>query len=229
MRVLTIAAHPDDVEICCAATMALLTKAGHEVVLAHMTYGDKGGRGDSGMLARTRHAEAVEAAQLIGAQVVGRICGDLELYLSQEHEKALVDLLDQVAPDLVFTHRPDDYHPDHRITGQLALSATATAKPGTAVWFMDTIGGVDFTPTHFVDVGTAIEQKMDMIRCHRSQMSWMSQARHTDMPYMIEWNARWRGLQAGVTYAEGFIAATEDDWDIEGVASAPSVAKAEVR
>ncbi len=219
MKVLVIAAHPDDVEICCAGTMALLAKAGHEITLAHLTYGDKGGRDDPDELAATRHAEAKAAAALIGAEVVGRITGDLELYDAAEHRNAVGALIEAERPDLIVTHRPDDYHPDHRITGELALAASAHEAPNVPVWFMDTIGGVDFVPDTYIDIAPVFDQKIDMIRCHASQMTWMSAARHTDMTYMIEWNARWRGLQSGLTLAEGLAAAHGATWDVPGVAS----------
>jgi LmbE family N-acetylglucosaminyl deacetylase len=222
LKALVLAAHPDDVEICCAGTMALLARAGHEVVLAHMTYGDKGGRQDPDELARTRHAEAVEAAALIGAGVVGRICGDLELYDAEPHRAAVARLVEEIRPEVVVTHRPDDYHPDHRITGELALAAVRRTDPDVPVWFMDTVGSVEFHPSDYVDVGDTFDTKIDMIKCHRSQMSWMSTARHTDMPYMIEWAARWRGLQAGVEFAEGFLPAVEGAaWPFLGVSSRP--------
>jgi N-acetylglucosamine malate deacetylase 1 len=171
LKVLALAAHPDDVEICCAGTMALLARAGHEVVLAHMTYGDKGGRQDPDELARTRYAEAVEAAALIGATVVGRICGDLELYDAGPHREEVARLVADTAPDVVVTHRPDDYHPDHRITGDLAMGAVRRMRPDTAVWFMDTVGSVEFHPSDYVDVGDTLDLKLDMIKCHRSQMA----------------------------------------------------------
>jgi hypothetical protein len=51
----------------------------------------------------------------------------------------------------------------------------------------------------------------------------MTTARHTDMPYMIEWAARWRGLQAGVTFAEGFLPAVGGQgWPFDGVPTRPA-------
>lgn len=217
MKVLTIAAHPDDVEICCAGTMALLARAGHEVRLAHLTFGDKGGRDDPAFLAATRHAEARAAADMIGADVVGRITGDLELYDGPEHGALVADLIGDAGPDLVVTHRPDDYHPDHRITGRLTRTALAEVSPRTPLWFMDTIAGVDFEPDVYVDISEVLSLKRDMIRCHASQMSWMNAARHTDMAYMIEWTARWRGLQSGLPLAEGLISATSAPWPVPDV------------
>lgn len=222
MEVLVVAAHPDDTELLCAGTLALLARAGHSIHIGHLTYGDKGGRDDPAELARIRGAEAAASASIIGAATLGRICGDLELYLDDEHIAAVRDLVDGVEADVILTHRPDDYHPDHRIAGELVLAATSPRRTRPSVWFMDTIGGVGFDPTHYVDIGSVLEIKQRMIRCHESQMNWMSAARHTDMTYMIEWTGRWRGLQCGRPVAEGYIAAgdPETPWfapDLESV------------
>lgn len=221
-KVMAIAAHPDDVELLCAGTMARLAKAGHEVVLVHMTYGDKGGRDDPDELARTRHAEALESASLIGATVDGRFCGDLELYPDEPTIARLGELWRRHAPDVVFTHRPDDYHPDHRITGELALATGVQVAPQTPIWFMDTIGGVEFEPTVVVDIQETLDLKIQMLECHRSQMTWMSTARHTHMPYMVRSAAGWRGVLSGLTAAEGFQPAVAGaTWPFEEVPSRP--------
>lgn len=219
MEVLVIAAHPDDTELLCAGTLAWLQRAGHTVRIAHLTYGDKGGRQDPAELAATREAEARSSAALIGASVLGRICGDLELYLGEQHIEAVRSIVAEQPVDVVLTHRPDDYHPDHRIAGELVIAATSACD--IPVWFMDTIGGVGFRPTHYVDITDTIGVKQDMIRCHESQMNWMNAARHTDMTYMIEWTARWRGLQCGRPFAEGFTPAEPGSPWFGGVQSLP--------
>lgn len=203
-KVLVVAAHPDDMEILCAGTLALLSRSGYEVVVSHMTFGDKGGREDPAELARTRAEEAARSAEIIGAKVYGRICGDLELYASPGFVDTVAELIRETTPDVILTHRQDDYHPDHRITGELVLSALSTASLSSSLWFMDSIGGVNFQPTHVVDVSDVFATKAEMIRCHVSQMKWMSQARRTDMVYMAEWTGRWRALQAGWRVAEAF-------------------------
>ncbi|TFB56361.1 PIG-L family deacetylase [Cryobacterium tagatosivorans] len=220
MKVMVIAAHPDDVELCCAGTMARLAHAGHDLVLVHMTYGDKGGRDEPDVLARTRHQEAIDSAAMIGAVVDGRFCGDLELYPDDVTTKALADVWRKHDPSVVFTHRPDDYHPDHRITGELALAAGAQVAQSTPIWFMDTVGGVEFYPTDYVDVAATLDLKVEMLECHKSQMTWMAAARHASMPYMIRSAAGWRGLQSGMAAAEGFQPARAGDaWPFEDVTS----------
>jgi len=112
------------------------------------------------------------------------------------------------------THRVNDYHPDHRITGELVLRVLHEKQIATSVWFMDAIGGVDFIPSNYVDITREREIKDKMILCHESQMAWMRQARNTNMVYMAQSLDRWRGLQSGFEYAEGFMSidGMEEDW-----------------
>lgn len=212
MKLLVVAAHPDDVELLAAGTLGLLRRDGHEIWLAHMTVGDKGGQQAPEELARIRREEVRRAAALLGAATFGGATGDLELYRCSTHTARVGDLVDQVVPDVVFTHGPNDYHPDHRVTGQLVLDVLATrAEQQPAVIYMDNVAGIDFAPDFYVDVTETLEVKKEMLRCHDSQMQWMATARHTNMEYLIEWLGAWRGLQCNAPYAEAFRFATPAD------------------
>ena len=204
MKVLAVAAHPDDVELLCAGTLGLLRQAEHELRLAHMTVGDKGGQQPPDELARIRGAEAVSAARMLGAETFGGICGDLELYVVAEHARRIDEILGAFEPEVVVTHAPNDYHPDHRVTSLLVRDRAAAADPQPAVVYMDTVAGVGFVPELYCDVSELVELKKEMLRCHVSQVQWMATYRHTDMEYLIEWTGRARGLQCGYKYAEGF-------------------------
>jgi len=212
--VLVLAAHPDDVEILAAGTLSRLRKFGFEIFLGHMTFGDKGGIQDPASLSATRKKEAESSAALIGATVVGRLCGDLELYSNDAFVEQVYEIIKEIKPDVILTHRTNDYHPDHRITGELVLRVVREKSFKTSVWFMDAIGGVDFIPTKYVDITHERELKDEMIMCHESQMAWMSQARNTNMVYMAQSLDRWRGMQSGFEYAEGFMGmdGMDEDW-----------------
>ena len=204
MKVLVVGAHPDDVEVLCAGTLGLLGRDGHDLWLAHMTVGDKGGQQQPDELARIRGKEAVRAAKVLGAKTYGGITGDLELYVCERHAKRITQLLDEVEPDVVITHALNDYHPDHRVTGLLVVDQVAARSAQPSVLYMDTVAGIDFAPEFYCDITETVELKKEMLRCHESQIQWMASYRHTDIEYIIEWIGAWRGLQCGARYAEGF-------------------------
>ena len=69
---------------------------------------------------------------------------------------------------------------------------------------MDTLAGVDFQPTHYVDISAQIETKLDALRCHESQLKWMFEHDGIDFADMVKTCSKYRGYQCGVAFAEGF-------------------------
>jgi len=217
VNILAIGAHPDDLELLCAGTLAKLAQSGHQIFMAHVTTGDKGGKLSRNKLAHIRGEEAKASAKIIGAKSLGGICGDLELYNNNEFKEKMINMILETRPNVIITHANNDYHPDHRITSELVLEAVlqicsdedslisgnlAYEISDISIWYMDTVAGIHFTPEEYVDITSTIGVKQQMIRCHKSQMAWMSSYRHSDMTYLIEWMGRWRGYQSNVSFAE---------------------------
>ncbi len=71
MRILAVGAHPDDLEILCAGTLARYIAQGHHVVMVHACQGDKGhGQILHHEVGLVRDQEAKAAAQIIGAEAM---------------------------------------------------------------------------------------------------------------------------------------------------------------
>ena len=217
LRVLAVGGHPDDLEILCGGTLAKYVKLGHKVVMAHLLNGNKGHyEMNSKELARVRKEEAENAAQIIGAEMLSLDFPDGELFSNLETRKKVIDLIRQVKPDVIITHTPRDYMSDHIITSHLVcdasfLSASPLFKTGqevhdkiTPIFFIDTMAGVNFLPSEYVDISDTFEKKKEMIKQHRSQIDWLKRHNNIDMLEFVETVNRFRGLQCGVKYAEGF-------------------------
>jgi len=217
MRVLAIGAHPDDLEILCGGTLAKFAKRGDTVIMAHLCSGNMGGRDiEPEELARIRDEEAKRAGAVIGAEVLGPIAGDLDLYPTKEMRLKVVDIIRIAKPDLIITHSPNDYMPDHTITSQIVFEASFTAtlplfkteqpayEPIVPIYYMDTLAGIGFEPTDYVDITDFFEIKKKMLLCHESQYKWLSGHHQSDPLNLIETMAKFRGLQCGVLYAEAF-------------------------
>jgi LmbE family N-acetylglucosaminyl deacetylase len=69
---------------------------------------------------------------------------------------------------------------------------------------MDTLAGVNFVPTDFVDISDVIDLKIQMLECHASQLVWMREHDGIDFADMVRTCSRYRGYQCGAGYAEGF-------------------------
>lgn len=217
MRILAIGAHPDDLELLCGGTLARCVARGDYVVMAHACNGNKGHASiPPEQLAATRAAEAAAAARVIGAEPMGLGFPDAEIYLDHSTTSRFVDAIRTARPDVIITHDPGDYHADHTTVTQLVLAASYVAstpnyETGLAphslvppVYFMDTLAGINFSPTEYVDITDVLAIKKQAMRQHASQLRWISDQHSTDVLEFLESVARFRGLQCGVRYAEGF-------------------------
>jgi LmbE family N-acetylglucosaminyl deacetylase len=219
LRILAVGAHPDDLEILCGGTLARFVQDGHEVVMCHATRGDRGSfEHISEEIAAIRDGEASRAAQICGAEHATLGLHDGEVNAADSSQRRLViDLVRDSRPDLIITHHPQDYMGDHnevaRLVFECSFHATLplleTAKPHhstvTPIYYMDTVMGLGFQPTEYVDVSAVIDTKSAMLEAHQSQLVWLRDHDGVDIVEQMRTATRFRGLQCGVEYAEGFI------------------------
>ena len=219
MRVMAIGAHPDDLEILCAGTLARYAAEGHAVTMCHVARGDRGSYEHTrDEIAVVRDLEARQAAEVIGAEYLALGVADGEVDASDPGQRAdMVEAIRVARPDVVLAHAPNDYMTDHVEASRLALDSSflatlplfETSSPHLAdvpaLAYMETVSGNDFVPTEFVDISGFLETKLAMLAQHRSQLTWLADHDHVDMLEQVRTVSRYRGLQCGVTAAEGFI------------------------
>ena len=91
---------------------------------------------------------------------------DGELVVDTNLVGPLRSLIAELGPDLVVTHAGNDYHGDHRALSDAVGIAVSFQAP---LLHVDTLRGVGFAPTHYVDVTAQFARKEAAIRAHRSQ------------------------------------------------------------
>ena len=223
-RIVAIHAHPDDIEWLAAGTLALLRHGGHEVAIVTATAGE-GGSAEYGPdeTGRIRRAEAAEAAALIGAQYHCLGFPDLGVFNDDASRRRVTELVRELAPDVVITASPIDYHPDHEAISMLVRDAcfaapvvnykTGPAKALAAIphlYFCDAAGGRDREGRpqgrdFAVDVGATFALRREMLDRHASQADWVRKhhAIADHLASMEAW-ARRVGRDYGVAHGEGF-------------------------
>jgi N-acetylglucosamine malate deacetylase 1 len=126
LDVLAIGAHPDDVELGCGGTVALLARAGRRVGLLHLTRGEAGTRGTP----EERRAEAGSGGR--GPRRRRSLVPRLRrrpLRRGRPEEDALIEVLRRLRPELVLGPTPSDRHPDHGRAHRLVADASFYAGP----------------------------------------------------------------------------------------------------
>lgn len=174
---LAISPHPDDAELACGATLALLAAAGRRVGILHLTSGEAGTRGTPD----ERRREAERAGRELGVERVDFLdCGDGGLRTGRAEEDAVIELLRRHRPELVLSPPAGDRHPDHGRAHQLVEAAVfyaGLAKRGA--------GGLEphrpaavfhymlhdpFEPRFIVDVTATWERKLAALAAYESQL-----------------------------------------------------------
>src|SRR4051795_4770595 len=126
LRIIAFGAHPDDAELKFAGTAALYAAAGAKVKLVALTNGDVGHFSQAGgPLAQRRKAEVEACHAMLGVDTEVLDIHDGELMPDLETRKKVANLIRDWQADIVLSHRPWDYHPDHRAVGKLAEDAAA--------------------------------------------------------------------------------------------------------
>lgn len=196
MRVIGFGAHPDDVEIFFFGTLAASRAMGHDIGWVVASDGAKGGRGTPAELRRKRRSEAENAGRLLDVAPVFLDRADGELETDSELVQLVGRCIVELEPSLVITHAANDYHADHRALSRAVKAAAGYQVP---VLYCDTLLGVAFEPTVYVDISAHMQPKREAIRVHESQ----------DADRFVEacetWN-RFRSMQCGAHagFAEAF-------------------------
>src|SRR6185437_3257492 len=189
LRILVLGAHPDDADIKAGGTAALWRRLGHKVKLVSVTNGGAGHHQLSGeALVARRRAEAQAAGAVIGASYDVLDFPDGGLLPTLEARHQLIRLIRSFKPDLILTHRLNDYHPDHRYTAMLVQDAAymvtvpavcpdtphLTRDPVILYLSDDFKKPLPFSADIVVDIGSEMDTVVHMLHCHVSQFyEWL--------------------------------------------------------
>jgi LmbE family N-acetylglucosaminyl deacetylase len=124
LRIICFGAHPDDCELKAGGVGAMWAAKGHKVKFVSVTNGDIGHWRESGPALARRRKDEVEAADKslgVATEILDIHDGELEPTLA--NRKTVTRLIREWKADIVMSHRPNDYHPDHRYTGVLVQDA----------------------------------------------------------------------------------------------------------
>ncbi len=213
MKILILAAHPDDEVLGCGATAARFAKEGHSVTPVILCEN-----------ATVRYAAemqenlenwARQSAQILGIEppvFVGLPDQKLDTFTALEMAQTIEKVLAELQPEVVFTHHGGDINKDHRVIFEATMVATRPL-PGSnvhSVYTYETISSTEwaatefysrFTPNTFYDVTETIAKKVEAFSQYRSEVR---EYPHPRSPEGIEIRAKDWGARVGVRAAEAF-------------------------
>ncbi|MDR7313943.1 bacillithiol biosynthesis deacetylase BshB1 [Brevibacillus nitrificans] len=221
LDILAIGAHPDDVEIGASGSLLLAAKQGKRVGILDLTYAELSSNGN----VERRQQEAAAADKLLG--VVERYNFGLPdrglEAVKEEAIRKVVELIRTTRPQIVLAPYHQDRHPDHESVSRIVREAVFSAgirkyladqtppayRPSQLLYYFI---NSTVTPQVVVDVTSVYSEKIEVLRCYRSQFELEEGSVTTPLTNgyleMVEYRERLFGQQAGVTYAEGFMSAT---------------------
>jgi len=187
-RYMVIGAHPDDCESVGGICLKLLA-LGRKVKFLTATNGCSGHQTEPGAaMARRRAQEARRVSELFGVEYELLENPDGALTAGLAERAMVLRAIREWAPDFIFTHRPNDYHPDHRATSMLVQDCSYLVQvpnvcPLTPVLrYQPVIAYMPdgfqkpypFEPTMVFDISDVFEQKIRMYHQYVSQMyEWL--------------------------------------------------------
>ena len=214
---LTVTAHPDDEALGFGASAYTLSKKGHKIFNCILSGSAEARRHNPGTEELQMHTN--KAQEIIGAEAP--ILGDFpnikfntvpHLDLVQFIEK----VIEEVQPDVIITHHPNDLNNDHQHTSMACQAASRLyqrkpVKKLKSLYFMEVPSATDwaygndrslFVPDTFIEVGEiGVKKKIEALYTYEGVMRPYPHPRSEESIMAL---ATLRGSQVGRNICEAF-------------------------
>lgn len=213
MKILVIAAHPDDEILGLGGSIIRHVRDGYEVHVVIMSEGASS-RYEDGMKNKLKES-TYKACEMIGVARLHfcdmpdqRMDGIPLLDVIQPIEA----LVKEIEPETIYVHHHGDVNQDHRVVFEATMVAARPVKessikkilcyetPSSTEWcppFSDRV----FIPNVFVDIKETIQRKLDAFRCYESEIREFPHPRSLEA---LKNTANQWGSKVGLEYAEAF-------------------------
>lgn len=215
-RILVVAAHPDDETYGLGGTIAQHTRQGDRVTVLILT---------DGVTARhavtaPQQAAARKACRLLGVEDV-HFAGLRDQHLDAlpllEAIKPIAALINDLRPEVVYTHHRGDANQDHRSIFAATMVAVRPFgdNPVRQVLCYEVASSTEwgppyaewaFLPNLYVDIAATLELKLAAVEAYRETFeSEVKPFPHPRSPEAVQIYAQQRGINVGLPAAEGFM------------------------
>lgn len=201
MKVLAIGAHSDDVELGCGGTLLKHKENGDEIYILVVT--------DSAYISQTKkyHRTSVEAkregersARYLNAKLMYCNKKAVALVPTEKLVLEIETIVNQIKPDVVYTHQPNDSHADHAAVGYVSIRACRKCDKVLQYrsnWYiMDNCQDDNY----YVDISKFIDDKIKILNFFKSEMKFVN---GSWIDFVKKQNSA-AGAKVNVAYAETF-------------------------
>ena len=189
MKILMIGAHQDDMEFRSSGLALYYRRLGYEVRVLSMANGCGGHHIlTPAETSRVRREESRRVAEILDLEYdVFDDVEDCTIVADIPSRRRLTRYIRAYAPDLIITHRPNDYHTDHRNTGLLVQDASylltvphecpdapAMRFMPVIMYYEDTFKYPPFEADVVIDTDEFLEKKLEVADANKSQVyEWL--------------------------------------------------------
>jgi len=221
LDILAIGAHPDDVELSCAGTLAKEIANGKKVGILDLTQGELGTRGS----AEIRAEEAKNAAEILGVKVRKNLGFSDGFFINNTaHQLEIIRILRKYRPEIVLCNAVEDRHIDHGKGSKLVSDACFLSglrkiettlegnkqKEWRPKFVYHYIQWKELEPDIIVDISGFMETKLDSVKAYKTQF-YDKNSEEPSTPISsnnfldsVTYRARNLGRIIGTDHAEGF-------------------------
>lgn len=224
MKVLVVAAHPDDEILGPGGTIARHVEEGDPVYTILLGEGITSRREEAGVAPTAElislKQNAIEAAGIIGIEKTFFFDfpdNKFDTVPRLSIIKAIESIKAEIQPEVIYTHHRNDLNIDHRITfdavltafrpmaGEAARRILSFPVPSSTEWYAPA-GETAFTPNVFVNVGKTFDKKINAMKAYKGEIREFP---HPRSPRALEAIAKTWGLTVGMDCVEPFVLVRE--------------------
>jgi LmbE family N-acetylglucosaminyl deacetylase len=212
-QILVVAAHPDDEVLGCSGTIACHVSDGDKVYVVFMSDGVTSRTGVESNEVEVRKQAAKDAGNILGIVQSPRFLGfpdnRMDTVALLDIVQTLEQVINEIEPEVVYTHHLGDLNIDHKITHQAVMTA-CRPQPEFCVreiYSFEVLSSTEwstnnpFIPNYFVDISDTLELKVSAIKAYSSELRTFPHARSIES---IKALAKYRGASMGIRAAEAF-------------------------
>lgn len=216
MKVLIVAAHPDDEVLGCGGTIHRHFMNGDTVNILFLSDGvSSRNKSVPRQEMKLRKKAALNAAKILGAfrpEFLSFPDNRLDTIPLLDIVQAIERVIRKVKPETIYTHHHGDLNIDHELAARAVVTACRPI-PGSTVrnlYGFEVVSSTEwnfgrsdnmFIPQYFSQIGKSIDYKIKALKCYDTEMRKFPHPRSYEAVLSL---ARMRGVQSGVPAAEAF-------------------------